>query len=927
MKKRQILFMSLSFLFLFGTVSEAARPLKVSITSPTSGTTYTTAQTVPITASASGNGVAKVEFYDGTTLKGTDTASPYTYAWSITSTNNGTHSWTAKAYDTVNSTTSTAVSLTVNITTTTDTTPPTGSATINSNAVYAKSLSVTLALSASDASGVAQMCISNTTSCSAWEAYATSKAWTLTTGDGTKTVYAWFKDSVGNATPAATPFSDTIFLDTVPPQCSVVINSGASYTKSTSVTLTLSATDPNPGSGLSQMCVSNASSSCSSWVAYGSSMAWTLTTGDGAKTVYAWFKDSAGNVTATPSITSDSIILDTAAPSAPTGLTGTAASCSQINLSWTASTDTGGSALKGYNVYRNGSYLKQVTTTSTSDTGLSGSTVYSYTVSAVDNAGNQSAQSNPLGMNTPSCDTTAPTVPTGLTGTAASCSQTNLSWAASTDTGGSGLKGYNVYRNSSFIKQVTTTSTSDTGLTESTSYSYNIKAVDNAGNQSAMSNTATAGTPACTVSGWAKQFGGTSVDVSMGVAMDLNGDMVVTGRFKGTADFGGGPLTSAGGTTDMYLAKYTPAGAQLWSRSFGSTGGEYVESIAVDDNGDVVVTGTADFGGGPLTSAGGYDIFIAKYSGVNGNHIWSKGFGSSSDDTGYGVAVDAGGNVVVTGYFQGTVNFGGGALASYGWDMFVAKYSPAGNHLWSKRFWNTSGDMGYSAAVDNSGDVIITGAFMGAIDFGGGSLTSAGGWDVYVAKLEGQDGTHLWSKRFGGSGSIANDRGEDIAVDVNGDVVLTGYYYGGGAADFGGGPLTGYGVDDIFVAKYSGVDGSHLWSKGVGGSSYDHANSIALDDNGDVLVTGDFQLTANFGGAPLTSSGTMDIFVAKYNGTDGSHLWSKRFGGSSDDKGRDVVAANGNVFVTGDFWNTVDFGYGPLTSAGSTDIFLLKIVP
>jgi len=218
-------------------------------------------------------------------------------------------------------------------------------------------------------------------------------------------------------------------------------------------------------------------------------------------------------------------------------------------------------------------------------------------------------------------------------------------------------------------------------------------------------------------------------------------------------------------------------------------------------------------------------------------------------------------------------------------------------------------------------------AFMGAIDFGGGSLTSAGGWDVYVAKLEGQDGTRLWSKRFGGSGSIANDRGEDIAVDVNGDVVLTGYYYGGGAADFGGGPLTGYGVDDIFVAKYSGVDGSHLWSKGVGGSSYDHANSIALDDNGDVLVTGDFQLTANFGGAPLTSSGTMDIFVAKYNGTDGSHLWSKRFGGSSDDKGRDVVAANGNVFVTGDFWNTVDFGYGPLTSAGSTDIFLLKIVP
>ncbi|HZV47298.1 MAG TPA: fibronectin type III domain-containing protein, partial [Thermodesulfovibrionales bacterium] len=173
---------------------------------------------------------------------------------------------------------------------------------------------------------------------------------------------------------------------------------------------------------------------------------------------------------------------DTTAPTVPTGLTATAASCSQVNLSWTASTDTGGSGLKGYNVYKNGSYLKQVLApaTSTTDSGLAASSTYSYTILAVDNAGNPSAQSAPASASTPAYpDTTAPTVPLGLNATAASCSQVNLSWTASTDTGGSGLKGYNIYKNGSYLKQVLApaTSTTDSGLAASSTYSYTILAV------------------------------------------------------------------------------------------------------------------------------------------------------------------------------------------------------------------------------------------------------------------------------------------------------------------------------------------------------------------------------------------------------------------------------------------------------------------
>ena len=153
-------------------------------------------------------------------------------------------------------------------------------------------------------------------------------------------------------------------------------------------------------------------------------------------------------------------------PTVPTGLTATAASCSQINLSWTASTDTGGSGLKGYNVYKNGTYLKQVTTTSTTDTGLNASTtLFIYGIGSGQCRQPERTEFSPSSATTPACpDVTAPTVPTGLTATAASCSQINLSWTASTDTGGSGLKGYNVYKNGAYLKQVTTTSTTDTGL-------------------------------------------------------------------------------------------------------------------------------------------------------------------------------------------------------------------------------------------------------------------------------------------------------------------------------------------------------------------------------------------------------------------------------------------------------------------------------
>jgi YVTN family beta-propeller protein len=194
---------------------------------------------------------------------------------------------------------------------------------------------------------------------------------------------------------------------------------------------------------------------------------------------------------------------DTTAPTVPANLQATAISTSRIDLTWSASTDSGGSGLSGYRIFRNGGAtpIATVTTTSYSDTGLAASTQYTYTVRAVDGASNVSADSASASATTqspPAPDTTPPSVPQSLQATAVGASRIDLTWSASTDTGGSGLAGYRIFRDGGTtpIATVTTTSYSNTGLTANTGYSYQVRAYDNANNESALSTGASATTGA-----------------------------------------------------------------------------------------------------------------------------------------------------------------------------------------------------------------------------------------------------------------------------------------------------------------------------------------------------------------------------------------------------------------------------------------------
>ena len=213
---------------------------------------------------------------------------------------------------------------------------------------------------------------------------------------------------------------------------------------------------------------------------------YTLVSADLGKTIrfQVTASNDGGQTTATSSQTA--IVVDSAPPSAPTNLSGTAIGPNRVDLSWTASNDNVG--VFGYTIYRNGTAIGTVSapTTTYSDTTVNPSTTYTYTVDAFDAAQNHSAQSSSVDVTTPAAgDTQAPTVPTGLAATVISTSRVDLTWNASTDN--VGVAGYTVYRNGSVLANVGSTSFSDLSATSNSTYSYRVDAFDAAGNHSAQS--------------------------------------------------------------------------------------------------------------------------------------------------------------------------------------------------------------------------------------------------------------------------------------------------------------------------------------------------------------------------------------------------------------------------------------------------------
>jgi len=368
-------------------------------------------------------------------------------------------------------------------------------------------------------------------------------------------------------------------------------------------------------------------------------------------------------------------------------------------------------------------------------------------------------------------------------------------------------------------------------------------------------------------------------------------------------------------------------------------GGALCTGIAVDASGSAYVTGYTFSASFPMASplqatiGGASDAFIAKLNPAGSALVYSTYLGGSSDDVGYGIAVDSSGNAYVTGSTSSanfpTANALQPTFGGYS-DAFVSKLNAAGSALVYSTYLGGSGgsEYGHSIAVDSSGSAYVTG-YTDSASFPTASplqATYGGGYlDAFVAKLNAAGSALVYSTYLGGSGE---DRGDSVAVDSSGNVYVAGFTL---STNFPtASPLQATyrgGVTDAFVAKLNAAGSALVYSTYLGGSGEDNSTGIAVDPSGNAYVTG-VTTSTNFPTAsPLQATGGgsyTDAFVSKLNAAGSALVYSTYLGGGSGDYGQGIaVDSSGNAYVTGVTASTNFPTVNPLQASGSS--FVAKI--
>jgi hypothetical protein len=420
---------------------------------------------------------------------------------------------------------------------------------------------------------------------------------------------------------------------------------------------------------------------------------------------------------------------------------------------------------------------------------------------------------------------------------------------------------------------------------------------------------------------YASRAGGSSPVRGLAVSALDDGSAILTGNFAGTAFFGSSTVTSAG-SFDVFVAKIDPNGSWQWATRAGGTANNRSRSVTALNDGSAIVAGafggTGSFGATTLTSAGSFDAFVAKV-GANGSWQWATRAGGTEEVEGRSVSALADGSAIITGHFEGTASFGTTTLTSAGSiDVFVAKIDANGTWQWATRAGGSSGAQSRSISALADGSAIVTGFFHGTASFGTTPITSAGGSDAFIAKID-ANGTWQWVTRAGGPN---HDSGHSVSELADGSAVLIGRFQG--TASFGATTLTSAGFVDVFAAKV-GADGTWQWVTHSGVTSYAYGEAVSALADGSAIVTGYFGGTASFGATPVTSAGGSDAFIAKV-GANGAWQWAVRAGGTSSAEGHSVSAlGDGSAIITGYFEGSAAFGSTNLISSGSSDAFAAKI--
>lgn len=434
---------------------------------------------------------------------------------------------------------------------------------------------------------------------------------------------------------------------------------------------------------------------------------------------------------------------------------------------------------------------------------------------------------------------------------------------------------------------------------------------------------------------WAGLFGDAATQGFSDLVVDPLGNTIAVGTLFGSVTLDGTTLTEAG-SGDVLIVKFDAAGKPVWGRAIGDTGAQGGGVVAIDSTGAIILTGCTDTPlnvGGSLVSPGG---FIAKLSADGQTIAWVHGFGAAACSSGlFGstvgkIAVTSTNDIVVVGAFAGSIDFGGGPVASAGGtDGFAVKMggadgivSTAKGH-WIKVFGDGQDQSANDVAIDPvTGEVLVVGEFAGAISFGLPltNVTSQEGKDSFVLRLW-PDASFGSLYTYGGQG---DQRVRSIAiVDGAGSYAISGSFQG--TVDLGGATVTtADNTSNAFLAVFDNMDtvkwaGAYAASADFYGFTYD----IGQDPSGNIVIGGVYNGAIDFGGGALTTTGTdLNVFVAKVSST-GQQLWAKQFDSGGLFFGRTRVLPTGETVMAGFTPGPIDFGTGLLTPAG-TDAFIAK---
>ncbi|PSM32290.1 hypothetical protein [Haliangium sp. UPWRP_2] len=420
----------------------------------------------------------------------------------------------------------------------------------------------------------------------------------------------------------------------------------------------------------------------------------------------------------------------------------------------------------------------------------------------------------------------------------------------------------------------------------------------------------------------------TNVDIVRALAVDPSGNLFVGCTFSAPTDFGDG-LRTPRGNHDVAIVKLNPSGEFLWVRHFGSPEEDTVLRLVSDAAGNVILTGnfstTLDFGAGPVNTHGKTDFYLAKYS-PEGRLVYGKAIGSSEFEFGRaGLAVDPSGNAYLTGTYgivsgsTAAIDLGGGPLVPNGaCDGFVAGFDPSGGHLFSKNFGGKYVDYFTDLTLAKNGDIVVGGSAMGTVDFGGGPIVPAAGATTWAFVLGlSPTGAYKWATSYLSDGSIVYQ----LASDPAGRIGVAGTFALSLQTRTASLSSSNTGLHSFILQLDENA--KELWARAVTpASDYDYAQVLLADGEG-LQLGGGVYGPADFG-LGMRNAPKGEGFFIRYGAT-GTPISLRQYGGDSFTSVYSAAQTPDALYIAGSFEGTVNFEGTSLTSKGLGDGFILKL--